>query len=160
MQKHEYFSVIYLHGWIWCVEQFGWVLEYCFFVSKSLGQPGQGTCDGKNLESPQRAEFAFVRTLSISKKILYEFSNRNIDHFASRAAQFVECSALERENMAEVFEEAVRAALRKKPVTKRTCQFLWPLLHRYVMELCVETWRERGSYASASRTPALSCLYG
>ncbi|XP_045760638.1 ras-like GTP-binding protein RhoL isoform X1 [Maniola jurtina] len=41
-----------------------------------------------------------------------------------RAAQFVECSALERENMDEVFEEAVRAALRKKPVTKRTCQFL------------------------------------
>ncbi|CAH2237447.1 ras-like GTP-binding protein RhoL [Pararge aegeria] len=41
-----------------------------------------------------------------------------------RAVQFVECSALERENIEEVFEEAVRAGLRKKPVTKRTCQFL------------------------------------
>lgn len=30
-----------------------------------------------------------------------------------RAAQLVECSALERVNMDEVFEEAVRAALRK-----------------------------------------------
>ncbi|XP_026485007.1 ras-like GTP-binding protein RhoL [Vanessa tameamea] len=41
-----------------------------------------------------------------------------------RAVQLVECSALERENMHEVFEEAVRAALRKKSVPKRTCQFL------------------------------------
>ncbi|XP_026763938.1 ras-like GTP-binding protein RhoL [Galleria mellonella] len=41
-----------------------------------------------------------------------------------RAVQLVECSALERVNMNEVFEEAVRAALRKKPVTKRTCQYL------------------------------------
>ncbi|CAF4882781.1 ras-like GTP-binding protein RhoL [Pieris napi] len=41
-----------------------------------------------------------------------------------RAAQLVECSALERVNMHEVFEEAVRAAIKKKPVTKRTCQFL------------------------------------
>ncbi|OWR43241.1 hypothetical protein KGM_204314 [Danaus plexippus plexippus] len=41
-----------------------------------------------------------------------------------RAVQLVECSALERENMHEVFEEAVRAALKKKQVTKRTCNFL------------------------------------
>ncbi|XP_072935911.1 ras-like GTP-binding protein RhoL [Epargyreus clarus] len=41
-----------------------------------------------------------------------------------RAAHFVECSALERLNMNEVFEEAVRAALRKKPVRARTCQYL------------------------------------
>lgn len=41
-----------------------------------------------------------------------------------RAAQLVECSALERVNMNEVFEEAVRAALRKKDVHKRTCQYL------------------------------------
>ncbi|VVC97166.1 ras-like GTP-binding protein RhoL [Leptidea sinapis] len=41
-----------------------------------------------------------------------------------RAVQYVECSALERINMHEVFEEGVRAALRKKPVTKRNCQFL------------------------------------
>ncbi|XP_049887554.1 ras-like GTP-binding protein RhoL [Pectinophora gossypiella] len=41
-----------------------------------------------------------------------------------KAVQLVECSALERINMDEVFEEAVRAALKKKPVTKRTCQYL------------------------------------
>lgn len=40
------------------------------------------------------------------------------------AVQLVECSALERENMHEVFQEAVRAALKKKAVPKRTCQFL------------------------------------
>ncbi|XP_059048947.1 ras-like GTP-binding protein RhoL [Achroia grisella] len=40
------------------------------------------------------------------------------------AVKLVECSALERVNINEVFEEAVRAALRKKPVTKRTCQYL------------------------------------
>lgn len=51
----------------------------------------------------------------------------NYNHFISlffRAVQLVECSALERENMHEVFEEAVRAALKKKQVTKRTCNFL------------------------------------
>lgn len=42
-----------------------------------------------------------------------------------RAVQLVECSALERVNMNEVFEEAVRAALRKTPVHKRTCAYLW-----------------------------------
>ncbi|XP_026323825.1 ras-like GTP-binding protein RhoL [Hyposmocoma kahamanoa] len=41
-----------------------------------------------------------------------------------KAAQLVECSALERENVDEVFIEAVRAALRKKPIHKRTCQYL------------------------------------
>ncbi|KAF9818818.1 hypothetical protein SFRURICE_009658 [Spodoptera frugiperda] len=41
-----------------------------------------------------------------------------------RAVQLVECSALERVNIHEVFEEAVRAALRKTPVHKRTCQYL------------------------------------
>ncbi|XP_041974228.1 ras-like GTP-binding protein RhoL [Aricia agestis] len=41
-----------------------------------------------------------------------------------RAAQFVECSALERTNVHQVFEEAVRAALKKKAVPKRACHFL------------------------------------
>ncbi|CAG9108112.1 hypothetical protein JYU34_011459 [Plutella xylostella] len=41
-----------------------------------------------------------------------------------RAAALVECSALERVNLNEVFEEAVRAGLRKKPVMKRSCQYL------------------------------------
>ncbi|CAH0406019.1 unnamed protein product [Chilo suppressalis] len=41
-----------------------------------------------------------------------------------RAARLVECSALERVHMNEVFEEAVRAALHKKPVPKRSCQYL------------------------------------
>ncbi|XP_063394134.1 ras-like GTP-binding protein RhoL [Cydia fagiglandana] len=41
-----------------------------------------------------------------------------------RAAQLVECSALERLNMDLVFEEAVRAALRKKPVRARACNYL------------------------------------
>ncbi|KOB74459.1 Afadin-and alpha-actinin-binding protein [Operophtera brumata] len=41
-----------------------------------------------------------------------------------RAVQLVECSALERLNMDEVFQEAVRAALKKKHVNKRTCNYL------------------------------------
>ncbi|KAM3966814.1 ras-like GTP-binding protein RhoL [Aphomia sociella] len=41
-----------------------------------------------------------------------------------RAVKLVECSALERINTNEVFEEAVRAALRRKPIPKRTCQYL------------------------------------
>ncbi|KAJ2943764.1 hypothetical protein O0L34_g12370 [Tuta absoluta] len=41
-----------------------------------------------------------------------------------KALGFVECSALERTNMDAVFEEAVRAARKKKPVNKRTCQYL------------------------------------
>lgn len=62
--------------------------------------------------------------------IIYYIINHikiNYNHFISlffRAVQLVECSALERENMHEVFEEAVRAALKKKQVTKRTCNFL------------------------------------
>ncbi|XP_013193157.1 ras-like GTP-binding protein RhoL [Amyelois transitella] len=41
-----------------------------------------------------------------------------------RAVQLVECSALERVNIDLVFEEAVRAALKKKPVNKRSCVYL------------------------------------
>lgn len=55
---------------------------------------------------------------------LLEYNRFNGNQYFFRAAQLVECSALERVNMNEVFEEAVRAALRKKDVHKRTCQYL------------------------------------
>lgn len=41
-----------------------------------------------------------------------------------KAIHLIECSALDRINISEVFEEALRVAMQKKPVNKRTCQFL------------------------------------
>lgn len=77
----------------------------------------------------------FLRRLSISLRGIVDKGHLLVyNHYlyiqwctctCFRAVQVVECSALERVNMNEVFEEAVRAALRRTPVHKRTCQYLW-----------------------------------
>ncbi|GBP31238.1 hypothetical protein EVAR_21518_1 [Eumeta japonica] len=74
-----------------------------------------------------RCNFKFlwrpVRTVC-GKSIRLELNKIRSGDYYKRAISLVECSALERVNMNEVFEEAVRAALKKKPVNKRVCHYL------------------------------------